>query len=180
MATKLFDHRFAVPQPDGGNYVAGSVKVNGIAQPSYDPVTGFPLPDPNPGETVEIEYEIKANDPMTTTPITQFTTLNYTENTDTVFVDVIADKISVVKSVDKSYAVKGEKLHYTVTVTNNGSAMKSDLVFKDSIPTGTTFVKSSIKINGKIYSDYHPESGFAIPSLAPNESFTVKFDVEVN
>ena len=80
MATKLFDHRFAVPRPDGGNYVAGSVKVNGIAQPSYDPVTGFPLPDPNPGETVEIEYEIKANDPMTTTPITQFTTLNYTVN----------------------------------------------------------------------------------------------------
>ena len=191
-ATKLFDHRFAVPQPDGGNYVAGSVKVNGIAQPSYDPVTGFPLPDLSPDETVEIEYEIKANDPMTTTPITQFATLNYTvndpvrgdvnysENTDTVFVDVIADKISVVKSVDKSYAVKGEKLHYTVTVTNIGSAMKSDLVFKDSIPTGTTFVKSSIKINGKSYSDYHPESGFAIPSLAPNEAFTVEFDVEVN
>lgn len=30
---------------DGATYVSGSVEVNGVSQPSYDLITGFPLPD---------------------------------------------------------------------------------------------------------------------------------------
>lgn len=190
-ATKLFRIVFSIPQPDGASYVAGSVKINGVAQPNFDPITGFVLPDLNPGETVVIEYDLKA-DEATTTDVTHFATLNYTvndpergdvdyvENTDTLSLKVVSDTISVVKSVDKTFAVKGEILCYTVTITNTGNIVKNELVFKDRIPDGATFVANSVRIDGTYYSVYHPEIGFALRSLAPGEVLTVAFDVQVN
>lgn len=190
--TKLFDNFFTIPKPFGESYVAGNVKINGIAQPNYDPVTGFFLPDLNPGESVTIEYDLKVNSPCTSKSLTDSATLNYkvndpargnvsySENTDSLSIAVVSDKISVVKSVDKSFAVKGELLHYTITITNTGNIAKTAAVFRDPIPVGTTFVSNSIKINGTGYSVYDPEIGFALRSLAPGEVLTVEFDVKVN
>lgn len=103
--TKLFHNYFIISQPNDANPVAGSVKVNGIAQPTYNPLTGFALPDLDPDETVVIEYEIKAHKP-TPTPVTHFATLrynindpvrgnvNYSENTDMLSLNVISDKLN--------------------------------------------------------------------------------------
>ncbi len=188
--TKLFRNYFTVPQTDGASFVEGSVKINGVAQPTYNPLTGFELPDLKPDETIIIEYEIKAEKP-TTAPIKNIATLrysvndpargnvNYYENTDTLSIFVISDNISVIKTVDKSFAIKGEKLHYTVTVKNTGNITKTDLVFKDEIPDGTIFVANSIKIDGTTYSAYNPKMGFTLRSLTPNETLTVEFDVKV-
>ena len=63
----------------------------------------------------------------------------------TLILDVKPD---VLKSVDKAYAVKGEKLLYTSVVSNRGNVPLSDLVFKDAIPTGTTFVAGSVTVDG--------------------------------
>ena len=102
------------------------------------------------------------------------------ENTDTLSLKVVSDTISVVKSVDKTFAVKGEILCYTVTITNTGNIVKNELVFKDRIPDGATLVANSVRIDGTYYSVYHPEIGFALRSLAPGEVLTVAFDVQVN
>lgn len=188
-STRLFDNRVTIPTPDGASFVAGSVKINGVAQPTYDPATGFVVPDLDPGETVVIEYEIKIDGHIPTAPITCFATLDhtvsdpvrgdvkYTENTDSILVNAIVDKIVAVKSVDKAFAVTGETLHYTVTIVNAGNITKSGMVFKDPIPDGTTFVPNSVKFNGIGYPVYHPEIGFVIRSLTPGEAFTVEFDV---
>lgn len=111
-ATKLFNNLFTISPLKGATFVAGSVKVNGIVQPTFDPVKRFTIPDLNPNETAIIEYELKVNNPTTVTPITHFATLNYTvndpargnvqyrENTETVTVNVISNKFSVIKTVD--------------------------------------------------------------------------------
>ncbi len=106
--------------------------------------------------------------------------VSYAENTDTLFVRVISDKIDIVKSVDKRFAVSGETLHYTVTIANKGNVAKSDLILKDPLPVGTAFVAGSVKINGIGYAVYHPEIGFALQSLAPDAAMTVEFDVKVD
>lgn len=188
-STKLFNNSFAISHPDGASYVADSVKINGVAQPSYDPVIGFVLPDLNPDDTVIIEYELKADKPITVThfAMLQYTVndplrsnVNYTENTDAVSLTVISDRVDVVKTVDKSYACKGEQLHYTINVINTGNIAKTDLVFKDPIPVGTTFVENSIRVNGIAYSSYNPETGFVLRKLSPGEKTTIEFDVKVN
>lgn len=100
---KLLGNVFKISQPEGATLVAGSVKVNGVAQPTYDPVKGFTIGDLQPGETVVIEYEIKAHKP-TTSPVTHFANLqftvndpvrgsvNYSENTDTLSVNILYEK----------------------------------------------------------------------------------------
>jgi len=62
--TRLVYTFISNPTPEGATYVAASVKVNGVTQPIYDPVKGFPLPELNPGDTVAIEYTIKPNEEL--------------------------------------------------------------------------------------------------------------------
>ena len=190
--TQLFNLVFKDTMSAGATYIAGSVTVNGVSQPAYDPVAGFSLPSLNPGQAVTVGYTIQANNPMTQTPVTDFGTLAYTvddpvsenvnfsENTNTISVQVISNRITNVKSVDKTYAVKGDNLHYTSVITNTGSLLKSDLVFTDAIPTGTTFVAGSVKINGTPEPGYNPATGFGLPDLPVGQSVTVEFDVTVN
>ena len=53
----------------GATYVPGSVAINGVAQPSYDLITGFPLPNIPAGGSVSVTYTIIADNPLTTTPV---------------------------------------------------------------------------------------------------------------
>ena len=190
--TQLFNLVFKDTMSNGATYVSGSTTVNGIAESSYDPIAGFPLPSLNPGEAVTVSYTIQANNPMTQSPVTNYGTLNYsvndntrqvvnfTENTNTVSVQIISNRITNVKSVDKAYAVRGDTLHYTSVITNTGSLLKTDLVFTDPIPAGTTFTSGSVKVNGTSFPSYDPQTGFALPDLAVGENVTVEFDVVVN
>lgn len=190
--TQLFNLFFKDNMSSGATHVAGSVTVNGVPQPTYDPVAGFALPALNAGQAVTVSYTVQANNPLTQTPVTNYATLDYTvddpergnvdfsENTNTVSIDIISNRMTVVKSVDKAYAVKGDNLHYTTVITNTGTLAKSDLVFTDPVPAGTTFVDGSVKINGTSYATYNPQTGFALPDLAVGESVTVEFDVKVN
>ncbi len=190
--TQLFNLEFKDTMTDGATYVAGSVTVNGVSQPGYDPVAGFALPDLDPGQSVTVAYTIKADDPLTQSPVTDYATLNYSvtdpirgnvdfsENTNTVSVEIVSNRISNVKRVDKQYAVKGDTLHYTSVITNTGSLLKSQLVFTDAIPAGTTFTDGSVKINGTAFPAYDPQTGFPLPDLPAGDSVTVEFDVTVN
>ncbi len=190
--TQLFNLIFKDNMSNGATYVAGSVTVNGVSQPTYDPVAGFPLPNLAVGQSVTVAYTIQANNPMTQTPVTDYGTLQYTvddplrsdvtftENTNTISVQIISNRITNVKSVDKAYAVKGDTLHYTSVITNTGSLLKTDLVFTDPVPAGTTFVDGSVTVDGVSYPAYNPQTGFDLPDLAVGEAVTVEFDVTVN
>lgn len=176
----------------GATYVPGSVAINGVAQPSYDLITGFPLPNIPAGGSVSVTYTIIADNPLTTTPVTNHATITYTvndpnrgpvtysENTNEVSIQIVSVRMTNVKSVDKGVAVSGETLHYTSVITNTGTVNKTNLTFIDPIPAGTTFVPGSVKINGTSYPAYNPNAGFALPDLAAGESVTVEFDVTVN
>lgn len=175
----------------GAAYVAGSVTVGGTAYPAYDPAAGFSLPDLDKGESVTISYEIVANAPRTEESVTNKGALTYTaddpergpvtytEYTNDVVIELISVKLTIEKKVDKGYATRGEKLHYTSVVTNEGSVKKTDVVFRDEIPAGTAFVSGSVKINGVAYPAYDPEAGFPLPDLGEGESAAVEFDVTV-
>ncbi|MCI8735083.1 MAG: hypothetical protein HFE40_05975 [Clostridia bacterium] len=65
------------PTPDGATYVEGTVKLNGVSQPTFSPIKGFTIPDIDPDETVIIEYELKADNNITATTVTHFATLDY-------------------------------------------------------------------------------------------------------
>lgn len=52
---------FTDPIPAGTTFVAGSVKINSVSYPAYNPQTGFDLPDLAVGEAVTVEFDVKVN-----------------------------------------------------------------------------------------------------------------------
>lgn len=54
----LQDVVFRDPPPAGTSFVGGSVTVNGISYPAYDPAAGFPLKDLTPGESVTVRFKV--------------------------------------------------------------------------------------------------------------------------
>ena len=190
-ATTLKNMFFSDNMSSGATHVAGSVFVNGVSQPTYDPVAGFALDDLPSGGSSTVEYTILSNDPKTDNFVTNTGAVSYmvedslrgpvtyTEPTNEVSLALISNRMSVEKSVDKGYAIAGEELLYTSVVTNTGSLNKTNLVFKDAIPAGTTFVGGSVEIDGTSYPAYDPAAGIPLKDLAPGESVTVLFKVKV-
>lgn len=191
-ATQLFNNFFKDQMTSGASYVAGSVVVNGVSQPTYDPIAGFALPALNPGQAITISYTIIANDPLTITSVTDNgnfsysvndpvrNTVDFNENTNEVNVIIVSNAMKIVKSVDKTFAIKGEIIHYSSEIMNAGTGEKTDIFFKDPIPAGTTFVAGSVTINGSSFPAYNPQTGFDLPDMAPGETFLVEFDVKVD
>lgn len=190
--TALHSVQFRDVMTDGASYIAGSVTENGVSRPSYDPVAGFALEDIPSGGSTTVQYGITANNPKTNNFVNNGALLTYsvddpvrgpvtyTEPTNEISLALISTRMQVVKSVDKTYATKGELLHYTSVVTNTGSLNKTDLIFSDPIPTGTSFESGSVKVDGVSYPSYDPSAGFALPDLSPGQSAKVEFDVRVN
>ncbi len=124
--------------------------------------------------TNSAEFRYEAGDPVSGIIRT------YTEPMNTVSVNVITAKLSVVKSVDKAFAIKGETLTYTVTFTNEGNININDIYFTDNIPDGTTFVNGLVMINGQNVSAYRLDVGYSVANLSPNDSATTSFQVTVD
>lgn len=180
------------PAPKGASYVKGSVKINGTAQPDADPATGLRLPDLESTEIIIIEFDMKIDSPATATTITnsadfQFNVIDpikgnvtFNEPTNAATVNVVISKLSVVKSVDKAFAVKGDTLTYTITFTNEGNINIKDIYFTDNIPQGTTFVEGSVWINDQNPASYRPDTGYNVANLPPNDTAVTRFQVTVD
>lgn len=54
--TDLF---FSDPIPTGTTFVTGSVTVDSTSQPTYDPATGFALPDLSPNQTITVTFQVE-------------------------------------------------------------------------------------------------------------------------
>ena len=182
--TNLF---FKDVMTSGASNVVGTVTINGVSFPAHDVFTGFALPDMSPNDVTTVKYTILSNNPKTEDNVVNYANLDYAvngtsfnENTNLVTIPLVSTRLTVVKQVDKAFAVKGDTLHYTSTVTNTGTLAKTNLIFTDTIPAGTTFVVGSVRVNGASQPAYNPQNGFALPNLNVGEVATVEFDVVVN
>ena len=85
----------------------------------------------------------------------------------------------MVKTTDKSLAVRGDVVRYTSIVTNSGSLPLSGVVFTDDIPAGTEFIPGSVSIDGLPVPNADPAAGFPLTDMIPNQSVIVIFEVRI-
>ena len=72
-----------------------------------------------------------------------------TETAENTYVEAIINATKEMSSeYGLDYLVKGERITYTIIIENNGD-LGQDVVVKDSVPEGTTFVEGSIKVKGR-------------------------------
>lgn len=88
--------------------------------------------------------------------------------------------MSVVKSVDITSTVLGDRLTYTIVITNNSTTKSAtNVVFTDPIPNGTTYVTGSATVNSSPAVGT-PATGITIGTLTPGASATVQFQVDIS
>lgn len=175
--------------PPETTLVNGSVTVDGTPYAGTLPVV---IPTISPEQSVTVTFKVTANSLPAVNPVFNIARADYEffpfagypatgfSNSNPVAVFIIVRALTNVKSVDKTFAVKGDILTYTSEIKNTGSIPVTDVIFKDEIPAGTTFVNGSVYIDGVNYPSYNPQTGFFAANLTPQASVTVTFQVQVN
>jgi uncharacterized repeat protein (TIGR01451 family) len=88
--------------------------------------------------------------------------------------------VTLVKAVDKTTAVSGDILTYTLTVKNTSTTVKANPVkITDTLPLGTTFVSLSNPESGGVFTNGQVSWSF-VGGLNPGQITTVTFQVRVN
>ena len=60
-ALKNTEITFKDELPDGTNFMEGSVEIDGVSQPTFDPVAGFMIKDLNVGDEVTVSFKVKVD-----------------------------------------------------------------------------------------------------------------------
>lgn len=175
--------------PNETTLVTGSVTVDGTPYAGAFPIV---IPTISVGQSVTVTFKATANSLPAVNPVFNIARADYEffpfagyaatgfSNSNPVAVYIIARAMTNVKSVDKAFAVKGDILTYTSFVKNTGSVPVTNVIFKDEIPAGTTFVNGSVYIDGVNYPAYNPQTGFFAANLTPQAGVTITFQVQVN
>ena len=148
--------------PQGTTFVNGSVKINGVANTSItanDLKSGVNMKIPAETRDLTLSFEVIVNDINDEDIIRNIATVdNIPTNEVTLrYVEPIITKRKEIQTENKlNYVVKGEKIKYTIVVMNAGGIGKN-VVIKDIVPTGTTLVPGSIKLNAEIILDAQDE-----------------------
>lgn len=183
--------------PQGANFVANSVFVNGIQQSGIDPALGINLSTISIGNTTTVTMKALVVTLPISNPILNTGQLDYqyiaatvpTTSIVTASIDTSSSAttistplMSLTKSTDKTSVGIGTSITYRIDFENDGTTTANNLVFIDTIPTGTTFVPNSLVVFSTTTvpgASPAPPSGFSFGSLQNGFASHFTFQVVV-
>ncbi|RDY28493.1 DUF11 domain-containing protein [Romboutsia weinsteinii] len=179
--------------PNEAIFVDGSVVIDGVSKPDYNPNLGFLISNVLPGGNVVVMFKVRVASLPTPPQINNSSTINFkyqlsptssinsgTLTSNTVTTNIVSTSVTNTKSANKMYATVGDTITYTSVITNNGNIDITNTKFTDIIPMHTTFVVGSVKINQQSQVDYDPNIGFSLGTIYVGSSVTVTFDITVD
>ncbi|TKJ07660.1 DUF11 domain-containing protein, partial [Bacillus cereus] len=178
--------------PNGTTFITDSVTIDGITQIGLNPNTGITIGAIAPNSSTSIAFQVTATSTPVQNPIANSATASYTFIADpnapivsrnvtsnTVFTTINTANILSLKQVDKSFSRIGDTLTYTIALTNNGNSSAQNVIFTDTVPSGTTFIANTFSINGVPQSGADPSNGVNIGTITAGTTVTVSFQVTV-
>ncbi|MGL4847826.1 MAG: hypothetical protein ACRC28_02710 [Clostridium sp.] len=179
--------------PVGSTFVSNSLIVNGvtITGGNLNPPTGYSLGTITGGKVNTVTFKVQVvSVPSNNTienmakltyvyNVTGTTTVPLTSYSNTVTTDIKeANFTNIKKMVDKLYTIPGDTLTYTIVVPNTGNVSGTNVILKDTIPNGTTFVTNSMQINGASSTEVPPNINLG--TILAGEVKTIIYQVLVN
>ncbi|MGW5952276.1 DUF7507 domain-containing protein [Bacillus mycoides] len=178
--------------PDGTTFITDSVTINGITQIGLNPNTGITIGSIAPNSSISIAFQVTATSTPVQNPIANSATASYTFIADpnapivsrnvtsnTTFTTINTATILSSKQVDKAFSHIGDTLTYTVALTNNGNSSAQNVIFTDTVPSGTAFIANTFSINGIPQSGADPTNGVNIGPITAGSTVNVSFQVNV-
>ncbi|PNQ84997.1 DUF7507 domain-containing protein [Paenibacillus polymyxa] len=178
--------------PTGSALVPNSVVVNGTPAPGASPATGLSIGSIAPGATTQTTFQVVITSVPLPPQLTDQANISFSfqppdgrivngnVSSNIVTIPVSSPNVQVSKSTSATDAVPGDTITYTITATNSGIAIVTDVRVTDTIPTGSSFVPGSVIVNGTTLPSASPVTGIPIGSIAAGASATVTFSVSVN
>jgi uncharacterized repeat protein (TIGR01451 family) len=196
---------FTDTPPPGMSFVPGSVTVAGVSQPSFNPLSGFNVGTIVAGATRTVTFQVQVNAIPAAPALAQyenrarwtydfiscagFPTEVGTLDTSPNIIPIV--RLAPTKTVTPTGPVGiGQVLTYTISVPNTGQTATIGATVSDPIPSGTTYVPNSTKLNGVAVPDIAGAMPFATANqinsagqptgvVAPGTTATVQFNVQV-
>ena len=178
--------------PDGTTFITDSVTIDGITQIGLNPNTGITIGLIAPNSSISIAFQVTATSTPVQNPIANSATASYTFIADpnapivsrnvtsnTTFTTINTATIRSLKQVDKSFSRIGDTITYTVALTNNGNSSAQNVIFTDTVPSGTAFIANTFSINGIPQSGANPANGVNIGPITAGTTVNVSFQVNV-
>ncbi|PEO63969.1 cell surface protein [Bacillus toyonensis] len=178
--------------PNGTTFITDSVTIGGITQIGLNPNTGITIGSIAPNSSISIAFQVTATSTPVQNPIANSATASYTFIADpnapivsrnvtsnTTFTTINTATILSSKQVDKAFSHIGDTLTYTVALTNNGNSSAQNVIFTDTMPSGTTFIANTFSINGVPQSGANPTNGVNIGPITAGATVNVSFQVNV-
>ncbi|PHG66194.1 DUF7507 domain-containing protein [Bacillus toyonensis] len=178
--------------PNGTTFITDSVTIGGITQIGLNPNTGITIGSIAPNSSISIAFQVTATSTPVQNPIANSATASYTFIADpnapivsrnvtsnTTFTTINTATILSSKQVDKAFSHIGDTLTYTVALTNNGNSSAQNVIFTDTMPSGTTFIANTFSINGVPQGGANPSNGVNIGPITAGTTVNVSFQVNV-
>lgn len=178
---------------NGASFKAGTLVIDGVSYPTYDPIAGFNMPNNIiSGNTSLIQFQATVTSLPNPPQVTNYGASNgvyyvdpqgpsypITATSNTVTTNINVGSLSNTKTVDKMYAKVNDTINYTSTITNTGNVNATNLFFTDILQSALMFVSGTVSINGVVYPALNPTTGFELSDLAPGQSVTVGFGAKI-
>ncbi|MGL6107251.1 beta strand repeat-containing protein [Romboutsia sp.] len=197
--TTAINIRFIDTIPNGTTLVAGSIRQDSTVVAGSPNPPGVTLPNPiRNGVTSTVTFQVRVITIPSPNPIPNYASMifQYTIDNSTVpnivgsgssntniantFINR-ADLSNMTKATDKDFATINDVITYTITIPNTGTTSANAVIFRDTIPIGTTFVANSFTVNGVVKTGVNPTPpGTNIGTIPSGSTFTVTFQVTVN
>lgn len=163
----------------GMSFVPGSVVLNGIISPGLDPVQGFILPVINPGEVIQLTYQVRVlsiSSPLSSEVLVSYTSdgvLVQTGSNEVVLspVDPVVNMIVTVMPEQVTY---GGAAQFTATILNEGD-LPIEAVYYMNFPQGLIFQDHSVRINGVEVQNANPVIGIRLGTLFPRSRTVITY-----
>ena len=174
---------------NGASFVEGTVKIGSQAYSDANPITGF---TPNvtlgaDGAELEMSYQIAVDKYLAEESIANSTQMSvnldsktFTLNSNEATIKVLNNEVYLLKQANATAVKSGDTIIYTITISNDGELDNTNLFFTDPIPSGTTFVSGSVKVDNQSQPTYDPTVGFNLQDLSAGQSITIEFSVKVD
>lgn len=177
--------------PAGLTFIPGSVTVAGVSRPTLDITAGVPLGSLNLSSSIVVTYRAligqdasilqlvnSANAAFTFQSVAGGPTITGVIPSNNSTLPVYSPNLSIVKSGSTTNATVGDTVTYTLQV-NNGGNVAANVTLTDNIPSGSSYVAGSFRLNGNVIAGANPATGVNLGSLAAGSANTVTFQVLV-
>lgn len=177
--------------PAGLTFIPGSVTVAGVSRLTLDITAGIPLGSLALSSSIVVTYRAligqdasilqlvnSANAAFTFQSVAGGPTITGVIPSNNSTLPVYSPNLSIVKSGSTTNATVGDTVTYTLQV-NNGGNVAANVTLTDNIPSGSSYVAGSFRLNGNVIAGANPATGVSLGSLAAGSANTVTFQVLV-